>query len=84
MSEKVEMALEVFGRKILSSINGPIQETAEWRIRYSKGIYGLCKDIGVVTYTELRRLNIRWRHLQHGWMKNTKENLRKRNNGSRL
>jgi len=76
MSEKVEMALEVFERKILSSTNGPTQETAEWRIRYSKGIYGLCKDIDVVTYTELRRLSIHWGHPQHGWM-NTMENLRK-------
>jgi hypothetical protein len=59
MSEMVEMALEVFERKILSSINGPIQETAEWRMRYSEGIYGLCKDIDVVTYTELTGLGIR-------------------------
>jgi hypothetical protein len=68
MCEKVEKALEIFERKILSSTYGPIQETAEWRIRYSKGIYGLCKDVDEVTHTELRRLGIRWRHPQHGWM----------------
>ena len=41
------MTLEVFERKILSSTYGPIKETAEWRIRYSKGIYGLRVYIGI-------------------------------------
>jgi hypothetical protein len=72
ISEKVEMTLEVFERKILSSTYGPIQETVECRIRYSKGIYGLYNDTDEGKHTELRRLGIRWRHPQHGWMKNTK------------
>ena len=71
------MALEAFERIIPSSTYGPTEETAEWRIRHSKGIYSLCKDIDEVTHTELRRLGIHWRHQQHGRMKNTKEDLRK-------
>ena len=70
------MAPEVFERKILSSTYGP-QENAEWRIPYSKGIYGLYKDVDEVKHTEIRRPGIRWRLPQHGWMKNNKLNLRK-------
>jgi hypothetical protein len=68
------MALEAYERIILSSTYGPTEETAEWRISHSKGIYSLRKE---VTHTALRRLGIRWRHQQNGWMKNTKDDLRK-------
>jgi hypothetical protein len=70
--------LEVFERKILRSTKGLIQGTAEWKIRCSKGIYGLCKDLDVVTYTELRiqhtlGVSAAWMDEHHGKSKEVKQ-----------
>jgi hypothetical protein len=83
MSEKVEVYLGTFERKILGTIRGPIKENAQWTICYNSGVRDLYKDTDVVIHIKLRRLE--WTETSAGWTdqgKNTKENLRRKVCGS--
>jgi hypothetical protein len=44
LSRTNEIALDVFERKILRRIYGPIQDKGQWRSRYNKELYDLFKE----------------------------------------
>ena len=56
MTKRTEMALGAFERKILRRIFGPVQQNAQWRIRYNDELFNLYKDNDIVTFIKLRRL----------------------------
>jgi hypothetical protein len=49
--------LAVFERKILRVIYGPIKDNGEWRIRYNSELYALYKDVDIITFIKVGRLN---------------------------
>jgi hypothetical protein len=45
-----------FKRKILGRIFGPVNESGQWRSRDNKELYELHKDLDLVTFVKLKRL----------------------------
>ena len=58
LSKADELRLEVFERKILRRIYGPICEGAIWRSRYNEELYCLYDENDLVTTVRITRL--RW------------------------
>lgn len=50
--------LEVFERRILRMIFGPVCDREEWRIRYNHELYRLYNDLGIVK--RIRKQQLRW------------------------
>jgi hypothetical protein len=48
--------LGIFKRKILKRIFGVVKEVGQWRMRYNKELYELYKDVDLVTFIKLKRL----------------------------
>lgn len=48
--------LDLFERKILRRIIGPVKEEGRWRIRYNKELYKLYKDVPISNWVRLKRL----------------------------
>jgi hypothetical protein len=53
-----ERALDVFERKILHRIYGPVQDKGQWRRRYNKELYNLFKEPKLSITIRIARL--RW------------------------
>jgi hypothetical protein len=52
-----EEKLKIFERKVLRSINGPVQDTNnEWRVRTNQEIEALTKDENIVRFIKSQRL----------------------------
>jgi hypothetical protein len=58
MTEETKRKLEVFERKVLRKIFGPINENGIWRSRYNHELYQLFKETPVSESVKLQRL--RW------------------------
>jgi hypothetical protein len=56
LSKKSENAINIFERKILSQIHGPVKEDEQWRTRYSKELYEAYQQLDLLTSIELKRL----------------------------
>ena len=59
MSERAASLLEIWERKILRKIYGPIKDKGTWRIRTPQEIYDLYKDNDIVMNIKIR--------LSNGW-----------------
>jgi hypothetical protein len=51
-------SLEVWKRKVLRKIYGPVCENGEWRIRTNTELMELYEDLDIVT--EVKRMRLRW------------------------
>jgi hypothetical protein len=51
-----ERFLNIFGRRILRLIFGPVEENVVWRRRHNKEIYGLFKEPDIVQTIKIKRL----------------------------
>jgi hypothetical protein len=58
LSKKDENLLQIFERRILRSIYGPINEGGIWRIRYNNELYKLYNESDIVRVIKIGRL--RW------------------------
>ncbi|XP_050499131.1 uncharacterized protein LOC126879860 [Diabrotica virgifera virgifera] len=58
VTQKSANALDVFERKVLRRILGPIRENNNWRIRYNREIYEQYSEPTLAQHTKLQRL--RW------------------------
>jgi hypothetical protein len=47
--------LQIFKRRILRRIYGPIKENGIWRPRYNHELYKLCNEPDIVEVTKARR-----------------------------
>jgi len=62
-SQRAELMVNAFERKILRRIYGPVQENGQWRIRYTHEIYQLFAGADLATTIRLQR--VKWaKHLQ--------------------
>jgi hypothetical protein len=48
--------LGIFEKKILRRIVGAVKEEGQWRMGYNKELYELYKDVDLVTFIKLKRL----------------------------
>jgi hypothetical protein len=58
LSRTNERALDVFERKILHRIYGPVQDKGQWRSRYNKELYDLFKEPKLSI--TIRNARLRW------------------------
>jgi hypothetical protein len=56
LSEQSVKTIGIFERKILRRIFGVVKEEGQWRMRYNKELYELYKDVDLVTFIKLKRL----------------------------
>jgi hypothetical protein len=57
LSNQSEKTIGIFERKILRRIFGAVKEDGQWRMRYSKELYVLYKDVDLVTFIKLKDYN---------------------------
>jgi hypothetical protein len=56
LSKQSEKTVGIFERKILRRIFGAVKEEGQWRMGYNKELYELYKDVDLVTFIKLKRL----------------------------
>jgi hypothetical protein len=49
-------AINIFERKILTHIYRPVEENGQWSIRYNKELYKVYKELDLVSFIKLKRL----------------------------
>jgi hypothetical protein len=56
LSKKSKNAINIFERKILRQIHGPVKEDEQWRSSYSKELYEAYQQLDLLTSIKLKRL----------------------------
>jgi hypothetical protein len=56
LSKQSEKTIGIIERKILRRIFGAVKDEGQWRMRYNKELYELYKDVDLVTFIKLKRL----------------------------
>jgi hypothetical protein len=58
LSKGDENTLEIWKRKILRKIIGPVKEIGVWKIHTNQGLLDLCGEVGIIS--EVSEVELRW------------------------